>query len=65
MSGSRKVLIVATFAVAVPNCIVPSTASAPAHFAWGGLIAPLLVSGMAVSVASLEPKASRADTSNA
>jgi hypothetical protein len=42
------VLIVAAFAVAIPNCIVPATAASPARFAWGGLLAPVLVSGMLV-----------------
>ena len=37
-------LVIFAFAVVVPNCIVPATASHPRYFAWSGLIGPFLVS---------------------
>jgi hypothetical protein len=38
-------LIAATFAVVIPNCIVPAAPSHPAYFAWSGLAGAIIVSG--------------------
>jgi hypothetical protein len=40
------VVTVVAFAIAIPNCIVPATASHPQHFVWSGLIGPFVVSGI-------------------
>jgi uncharacterized membrane protein YkgB len=41
-------LITLSFAVAIPNCIVPATASHPQYFAWSGLFGPFLVSSIII-----------------
>ena len=42
------VLILVAFAVVIPNCMVPPSAFNPGRFAWRGLFAPLLISGVSV-----------------
>ena len=40
------VIVLLIFAVVIPNCVVPATATTPQHFIWGGLAGPCLVSAV-------------------
>ena len=37
-------LVFTAFAIALPNCVVPQNGSTPEHFAWIGVIPPLIIS---------------------
>ncbi len=38
------VVVLIAFAVVIPNCIVPASASHPGYFAWSGLAGPAIIS---------------------
>jgi hypothetical protein len=42
------VLILAAFAVIIPNCIIPASAVAPTRFAWAGLLTSFVISSVLV-----------------
>lgn len=41
-------LVLLFFALVILSCLVPAFGASPAHFLWGGLISPVLVSGVAL-----------------